>query len=86
LEENDKALKAMEKKKVNQIEEYGKLIQKTYLSNGLTEKEVLARRERDGPNYLPDKKSVPEIVKLLRELTNVFSCLLWGFFHQYFYY
>jgi len=31
-----------------------------------------------GPNKLPEKEKVPEIVKFLREITNLFSLLMWG--------
>jgi magnesium-transporting ATPase (P-type) len=44
----------------------------------LNDDEVKKRQARDGPNKLPDKKKVPEIVKFVLEITNVFSLLLWA--------
>ncbi len=44
----------------------------------MTEQEAQLRRSVEGSNQLPTKKVVPDCIKFLREITNVFSNLLWG--------
>lgn len=43
----------------------------------MSEIEVKKRQERDGMNKLPEKKKTPEIIKFLREISNMFAILLW---------
>ena len=44
---------------------------------GLTEVEARARLERDGPNQFRQRRGESEILKFLRQMTNLFSLLLW---------
>ncbi len=59
------------------IEAYGERIMQAYIKNGLPSDEVKRRQEAHGPNKLPEKKRTSAIVKLLIEISNVFSLLLW---------
>ena len=59
------------------LEAFGDLMKTEYLENGLSTEEVALRREFYGPNRLPEKKSIPDIIKILLEMSNVFSILLW---------
>jgi magnesium-transporting ATPase (P-type) len=74
---NSKELKEASQKAKDDLKKYGDILTERYLEQGLTEKEVLARRDRDGLNKLPEKKGVPEIVKFLHEIFSLFSNLLW---------
>ncbi len=46
--------------------------------NGLPAREAALRLTRDGPNALRQRKKEPELVKFLRQLTNLFALLLWA--------
>jgi magnesium-transporting ATPase (P-type) len=74
---NSKQLKEASQRAKNDLKKYGDILTERYLEQGLTEKEVLARRDRDGLNKLPEKKSTPEIVKFFHEIFSVFANLLW---------
>lgn len=84
FEENDVKFQKMDETLKASIETYGNQMAEYYikrvLSNkiqGLTHDEVERRKAEYGPNQLPEKKKTPEIIKYLREITNVFSNLLW---------
>ncbi|TMW57598.1 hypothetical protein Poli38472_003523 [Pythium oligandrum] len=49
----------------------------THLTNGMSNDEVDRRLETEGLNRLSPPKQTPEIVKYFRELTGLFSLLLW---------
>lgn len=51
-------------------------MQYNYLKNGLSLDEIRLRQAADGPNKLPEKARTSAIIKLLLEVTNVFSLLL----------
>ena len=59
------------------LKKYGIELQTKYLSVGLSKKEVDKRTEIDGPNKLPEVKKTHWSIKLIHELTTVFSILLW---------
>ncbi|WP_129126923.1 cation-translocating P-type ATPase [Geomonas oryzae] len=44
---------------------------------GLSSAEALLRLGREGPNLLVQRRQVPELLKFLRQLTNLFAILLW---------
>ena len=48
------------------------------MEQGLCTEEVDKRKEKYGLNKLPEPKKTHWIVKLIHELTSVFSLLLWG--------
>ena len=77
-EENDPEYLHLPLEKRKRIDKYGIAIQSHYMTHGLSEAEVALRKEADGPYRLPEKKKIPEWIKYLREITNVFSLLLWG--------
>jgi magnesium-transporting ATPase (P-type) len=74
---NSKEFKDIAQKSKDEIKAYGDKLSDLYLNSGLTDAEVLARRERDGFNKLPEKKKTPEIIKFLSEIFSLFSNLLW---------
>lgn len=45
---------------------------------GLAAHEAGLRLKREGPNELKQRKKEPELVKFLRQMTNLFALLLWG--------
>lgn len=77
LNYEDKELLELDKPIKDQVEDLGVKVQNIYMKNGLSDSEASARLNRDGPNKLPEKKKVPEIVKIFRELTSPFNLLLW---------
>jgi sodium/potassium-transporting ATPase subunit alpha len=79
FEEDDPALRTdevTEEMRVNLVA-YGEAMKVDYLQHGLSKNEVHLRREFYGPNKLPEKKKIPDIVKIIIEMTNAFSLLLW---------
>lgn len=85
LEENDHKFQKMDITLKNNIDNYGnimadyyiKKVRNSFLIKGLTNEEVERRKSEYGLNELPEKKKTPEIIKYLKEITNVFSNLLW---------
>ena len=73
---DDPNWKLLDKDKKKLIEDYGDELKATYLKNGLCSEEVKLRQASDGPNKLPEKKKTPAIIKILLEVSNVFSLLL----------
>ncbi|KAL0584985.1 hypothetical protein ABG067_005122 [Albugo candida] len=49
----------------------------THITDGMSTHDVDRRLEQDGPNRLSPPKQTPEIVKYFREITGLFSLLLW---------
>jgi sodium/potassium-transporting ATPase subunit alpha len=49
----------------------------SHAEQGLSRAEAAARLLHDGPNSLTPRKKTPEIIKFLRQLTNLFALLLW---------
>lgn len=45
---------------------------------GLTGEDALLRLRRDGPNALVQRRRESELLKFLRQMTNLFAILLWG--------
>jgi len=45
---------------------------------GLSTAEALLRLRREGPNLLVQRRREPELLKFLRQLTNLFAILLWS--------
>ena len=45
---------------------------------GLTGEDALSRLRRDGPNALVQRRRESELLKFLRQMTNLFAILLWG--------
>lgn len=58
------------------LEEYIRRL-RSDAEDGLSRADAAARLQRDGPNSLTPRKQTPEIVKFLRQLTNLFALLLW---------
>jgi sodium/potassium-transporting ATPase subunit alpha len=79
FEEEDPALRAegVTDEMRKNLEAFGEAMKVDYLHNGLSKEEVHLRREFYGPNKLPEKKRTSDIVKIIMEMTNVFSLLLW---------
>jgi sodium/potassium-transporting ATPase subunit alpha len=79
LEEDDPVLRSekMTEELKKNLDAYGEAMQTDYLGHGLSKPEVTLRREFYGPNKLPEKKKIPDIIKILLEMSNVFSILLW---------
>lgn len=73
---DDPNYKLLDEEKKRRIEEYGEKMQHNYLKNGLSLDEIRLRQAADGPNKLPEKARTPAIIKLLLEVTNIFSLLL----------
>lgn len=48
------------------------------LQQGLSPAEALLRLRRDGPNLLVQRRRESELLKFLRQLTNLFAILLWS--------
>ena len=62
---------------VDYIDQMGKEMEKQYIENGLSKEEVELRQKTYGPNALPEPKKTPKIILFLREISSVFSILLW---------
>lgn len=62
---------------IDYIEKMGDALEQEYLKNGLFSDEVEIRKKTYGPNALPEPKKTPKIILFLREISNVFSLLLW---------
>ena len=58
------------------IDEYIRRLH-SHADSGLTASEAAERLRLDGPNVLTQRKKEPELVKFLRQLTNLFALLLW---------
>jgi sodium/potassium-transporting ATPase subunit alpha len=59
------------------LEEYCRRL-KSDPQRGLSSAEAKLRLGREGPNLLVQRRRVPELLKFLRQLTNLFAILLWS--------
>lgn len=76
--EDSHVYQKMEKKDKLMISEYGNKVQEHYLKVGLSTTEAELRREKFGPNKMPEKKKRHWIFDLIHELTTLFAFLMWG--------
>lgn len=58
------------------IDEYIRRL-RSHAQRGLSAADAAERLRRDGPNVLIQQKKEPELLKFLRQLTNLFALLLW---------
>lgn len=58
------------------LEEYCRRL-KSDPQRGLSSAEAKLRLGREGPNLLVQRRRVPELLKFLHQLTNLFAILLW---------
>jgi sodium/potassium-transporting ATPase subunit alpha len=75
--EDNPEYQKLEKHEKEHLKTSGIKLQERYLSFGLTGGEVEKRKERYGPNTMPEKKKHHWIFDLIHELTSVFALLLW---------
>ena len=58
----------LDEETIKELDDYSDKVEKNYLTNGLSEKEVQERQQRDGPNKLPEKPHTHLSVMFIHEM------------------
>jgi sodium/potassium-transporting ATPase subunit alpha len=76
--EDNNSYQKTEKMEKDKLNDFGTLIQEQYLKVGISTQEAELRREKYGPNKMPERKKRHWIFDLIHEMTTLFAFLMWG--------
>lgn len=68
----------LDKEEKHALKNEGVILQEKYLQCGLSTDEIESRRDRFGPNKIPERKKIHWIFDLIHQLTSLFACLMWA--------